>query len=138
MEDARTFISSQRLSRAFDTLFESPEADITAIPVVRPESFPTGNSGAIPVLVQELAYGFKAAEVGTSAKPLDRDHELLSSSKNVFEPRKDGGTYEWLDTNVLQITSPNNKCLVEKPKHFVRGPEERVGPKHIFGHYLHG
>ncbi|MBW0526926.1 hypothetical protein O181_066641 [Austropuccinia psidii MF-1] len=78
MEDARTSTSSQRLASTFDTLIERPEDDITAIPVVRPESYPTGNSEDIPVSVQELVYGDKTAGLGTSSKSLDRDHELLS------------------------------------------------------------
>ncbi|MBW0552970.1 hypothetical protein O181_092685 [Austropuccinia psidii MF-1] len=44
MEDARTSTSSHRLARTFENLIESPEAEITAIPVVRPESFPPGNN----------------------------------------------------------------------------------------------
>ncbi|MBW0520307.1 hypothetical protein O181_060022 [Austropuccinia psidii MF-1] len=67
------------LSRTFETLLESPEGYITAIPVVKPRSFPTGNSGDIPVSVQELVYGGKEAGVGTSSKSLDRKNELLSS-----------------------------------------------------------
>ncbi|MBW0518279.1 hypothetical protein O181_057994, partial [Austropuccinia psidii MF-1] len=42
---------------------------------------------------------------------------------------KDRGSSEGLDTHVLQRTSPTDKSLVEKPKHFVRGPEEEVGPR---------
>ncbi|MBW0575519.1 hypothetical protein O181_115234 [Austropuccinia psidii MF-1] len=38
MEDSRTSTRSQRLASTFDTLIESPEADITAIAVVRHES----------------------------------------------------------------------------------------------------
>ncbi|MBW0578653.1 hypothetical protein O181_118368 [Austropuccinia psidii MF-1] len=49
MEDSRTSTSSQRLDSTFDTIIESPEADITAIPVVRPESFPAGRNRDIPV-----------------------------------------------------------------------------------------
>ncbi|MBW0538197.1 hypothetical protein O181_077912 [Austropuccinia psidii MF-1] len=78
MEDARDLTSSQRLASTFYTLIESPEAEINAIPVVRSEQFPTGNSGNIPVSVQELVYGSKAAGVETSAKPLDRHNEVLS------------------------------------------------------------
>ncbi|MBW0591785.1 hypothetical protein O181_131500 [Austropuccinia psidii MF-1] len=74
MEDSRTSTSSQRLARTFDTLTESPEADITAIAVVRPESLSTGNNRDIPVSVQELVYGSKAARVGTPPKSLDRHH----------------------------------------------------------------
>ncbi|MBW0549724.1 hypothetical protein O181_089439 [Austropuccinia psidii MF-1] len=103
MEDARASTSSQRLDSTFDTLIESPEADITSIPFVRPESFPTGNNRDIPVSVQELVYGSEAAVVGISAKSLDRQNELLSS----------------------------NKSLVEKPKHVVRGPQEEVGPMKV-------
>ncbi|MBW0531697.1 hypothetical protein O181_071412 [Austropuccinia psidii MF-1] len=106
MEDARASTSSQRLASTFDTCIESSEADITAMPVVRPESFPAGNNRDIPVSVQELVYGGKAAGVGNSAKSLDRYNELLSSR-----------------------TSPTDKILVEKPKHVVRGPEEDVGPR---------
>ncbi|MBW0574652.1 hypothetical protein O181_114367 [Austropuccinia psidii MF-1] len=75
MEDPRTSTSSQSLASPFENFIEIPEADLTAIPVVRPESFPTGNSGDIPVSVKELVYGGKAAGVGTSANPLDRNNE---------------------------------------------------------------
>ncbi|MBW0559986.1 hypothetical protein O181_099701 [Austropuccinia psidii MF-1] len=101
MEDSRISTSSQRVSRTFDTLIESPEADITAIPAVRAESFPAGSNRDIPVSVQELVYGGKAAGVGTSAKYLDRHNELLSSSEEAHGPRKDRRTSEGLDTHVL-------------------------------------
>ncbi|MBW0588033.1 hypothetical protein O181_127748, partial [Austropuccinia psidii MF-1] len=114
MEDARTSTNSQRLSSTFETLIESPEDDITAISV-RPESFPTGSSGDLPVSVQELVYGRTTARVGTSPKSLDRHNELLSSSEEVHGARKDRRTSEGLDTNVLQRTSPTDKSLVEKP-----------------------
>ncbi|MBW0540720.1 hypothetical protein O181_080435 [Austropuccinia psidii MF-1] len=52
MEVSRTSTSSQRLAGTFDSLIESPEADITAI-YVRPESLPTGNNRDIPVSVQK-------------------------------------------------------------------------------------
>ncbi|MBW0551110.1 hypothetical protein O181_090825 [Austropuccinia psidii MF-1] len=78
MEDARNSTISQRLARTFENIIESPEADITAITVGRPESLPEGSNKDIPVSVQELVYGGKAEGVGTSAKPLDRHNELLS------------------------------------------------------------
>ncbi|MBW0586765.1 hypothetical protein O181_126480 [Austropuccinia psidii MF-1] len=111
------------------TLLLSPEADITAIPVVTPESFQTGNNTNIPVSIQELIYGIKVAGVGTSSNSLDRQNELISSSKEVHGPRKDRGSSEGLDIHVLQRTSPKDKSLVEKPKHVVRGPEEEFGPR---------
>ncbi|MBW0561028.1 hypothetical protein O181_100743 [Austropuccinia psidii MF-1] len=129
MEDARTSTSSQILASTFDTLIESPEAEIISIAVVRPESFPTGRNRDIPVSVQELVYGSKAAGVGTSAKSLDMSNEILSSSEEVHRPRRDRRTSEGLETHVLQGTSTKDKSLVEKPKNFVRGPEEEVGPR---------
>ncbi|MBW0509479.1 hypothetical protein O181_049194, partial [Austropuccinia psidii MF-1] len=93
IEDARTSTSSQRLASTFDTLFESPEADTTAISV-RPESLPTGRSRDIPVSVQELVYGSKTARVGTSPKSLNRRHELISSSEEVHGARKERETSE--------------------------------------------
>ncbi|MBW0591850.1 hypothetical protein O181_131565 [Austropuccinia psidii MF-1] len=92
MENARTSTSSQRLARTFYTLLEIPVAEITAICAVRVEPFPTGNSGNIPVSVQELVYGRKIAGVVTSSKTLDRENELLTSLKGVFGTRKDSGT----------------------------------------------
>ncbi|MBW0579178.1 hypothetical protein O181_118893 [Austropuccinia psidii MF-1] len=74
MEDARPSTSSQRLASAFKALIGIPEADITAIAVVRPESLSTDNNRDIPVSVQELVYGSKNARVGTSPKSLDRHH----------------------------------------------------------------
>ncbi|MBW0502673.1 hypothetical protein O181_042388 [Austropuccinia psidii MF-1] len=123
IEDARTSTSYQRLARKFDNLIESPEAEITSIPVVPPESFPTGNNRNIPVSIQELVYGRKAGGVGTSSNSLDRHNEIISSSREAHGPRKDRGFPEGLDTHVLQRTSPTDKSLVEKTKHVVRGPE---------------
>ncbi|MBW0493541.1 hypothetical protein O181_033256 [Austropuccinia psidii MF-1] len=105
MEDARTSTSSQWLASTFETLIESPEAEIAAIPVVRPESFTTGNNRNIPVSIQELVHGGKAAGVGTSAKSLDSHNELISSSEKVHGPRKERGSSEGFDTHVLQRTS---------------------------------
>ncbi|MBW0585965.1 hypothetical protein O181_125680 [Austropuccinia psidii MF-1] len=106
MEDARTSTSSQR-----------------------PESFPTGSSGDLPVSVQELVYGRKTPRVGTSPKSLDRHNELLSPSEEAHRARKDRRTSEGLDTNVFQRTSPTDKGLVEKPEHVIRRSEEEVGPR---------
>ncbi|MBW0536042.1 hypothetical protein O181_075757 [Austropuccinia psidii MF-1] len=127
MEDARTSTGSQILASTFYTLIRIPEADITTIPVVRPESFPTGNNRNIPVMIQELVYGGKAAGVGTSSKYLDRHNELISSSEEFHGPRKDRRSSEGLDTHVWKRRSPTDKSLVQKPKHVVRGPEEEVG-----------
>ncbi|MBW0568065.1 hypothetical protein O181_107780 [Austropuccinia psidii MF-1] len=129
MEDSRASTSSQRLASMFETLIESPEAEITTDPVVRTEPFPTGNNRNIPVSVQELVYGRKEAGVGTSAKSLDRHNQLISSSEEVHGPRKDIGSSEGLNTHVLQRKSLTDKSLVEKPKHVVTGPEEEVGPR---------
>ncbi|MBW0576932.1 hypothetical protein O181_116647 [Austropuccinia psidii MF-1] len=128
MEDSRTSTGSQRLASTFDTPIESPEADITSISVVRPESLSTGNNRDIPVSVQELVYGRKTAIVGTSPKSLDRHHELIFSSEEVHGARKDRGTSEGLDTHVLQRTSPKDEILVEKPEHVIRRSEEEIGP----------
>ncbi|MBW0564919.1 hypothetical protein O181_104634 [Austropuccinia psidii MF-1] len=127
MEDARASTSSQRLASTFDTLIESPEAEITAIAVVRPESLSTGNNRDIPVSVQELVYGSKTTRVGTSPKSLDRHHELISSSEEVHGARKDRRTSSGLYTHSLQRKIPTDKILVEKLKHFIRGLEEEVG-----------
>ncbi|MBW0579363.1 hypothetical protein O181_119078 [Austropuccinia psidii MF-1] len=56
-------------------------------------------------------------------------HELLSSSEEVHGARKDRGTSEVLDTHVFQRTIPTDKSFVDKPKHFIKGPEEEVGPR---------
>ncbi|MBW0499774.1 hypothetical protein O181_039489 [Austropuccinia psidii MF-1] len=74
MEDARTSTSSQRLTSTFDTFLESPDAEITSIPVFRPESFSKGNSGDLSVSIKELVCDCKTEGVGTSSKSLDRDH----------------------------------------------------------------
>ncbi|MBW0529401.1 hypothetical protein O181_069116 [Austropuccinia psidii MF-1] len=94
-----------------------------------PESFPKGNNRNIPVSIQELVYGCKVAGVGTSSKSLDGHKELIYSSEEAHGPRKERGSSEGLDTNVLQRTSPTDKSLVEKPKNVVRGLEEEVGPR---------
>ncbi|MBW0487036.1 hypothetical protein O181_026751 [Austropuccinia psidii MF-1] len=103
MEDARTSTSFQRLASTFETLIESPEADITAIPVVRPESFPTGNNINIPVSIQEVVYGGKEAGVGTSAKSLDRHNELISSSEEAHGSRKDRRSSDTANINCFTM-----------------------------------
>ncbi|MBW0584602.1 hypothetical protein O181_124317 [Austropuccinia psidii MF-1] len=90
---------------------------------------PKGNNRDIPVLVQELVYCSKAAGVGTSAKSLHRHNELISSREEANGPRKDRGPSEVLETHVFQRKSPTDKSLVEKQKHFFRGPEDEVGPR---------
>ncbi|MBW0579681.1 hypothetical protein O181_119396 [Austropuccinia psidii MF-1] len=129
MADARASTSSQMLASTFDTFIEIPQAEITAIAVVSPESLLTGNNRDIPVSVQELVYGSKKERVGTSLKSLDMHHELISSSEEVHGARKDRRASEGLDTHFLQRTSPTDKSLVENPKHVIRGPEEEVGPR---------
>ncbi|MBW0563035.1 hypothetical protein O181_102750 [Austropuccinia psidii MF-1] len=129
MEDSRTSTNFQRLACTFNTLIESPESDISAIPVVRPELFPIGNNRDIPISVEELVYGGKTEGIRTSSKALDGKKELLSSSEEFHVPRKDRGPSEGLDTQVLQRKSPIDKSLVEKPKQFVRGTEEKFGPR---------
>ncbi|MBW0513879.1 hypothetical protein O181_053594 [Austropuccinia psidii MF-1] len=121
MENARTFSRSQRLARTIYTLIESAEAEITAIPVVRSEKFPTRISRDIQVSVQELVYVGKASGVGTSSNPLNKEIELIYSSEEALRPRKNRGPSEILDSNVCQRESPADKILVEKPKHFIRG-----------------
>ncbi|MBW0543089.1 hypothetical protein O181_082804 [Austropuccinia psidii MF-1] len=113
MGDSKTSTSSQMLARTFDTLIESPEADITAIPIVRPEPFPTGRNRDIPVSVEELVYGSKAEGVGTSSKSLDRQNQLIYQVEEVHGPRKERGSSGGLDTHVLQRTSLTDKSLVE-------------------------
>ncbi|MBW0461184.1 hypothetical protein O181_000899 [Austropuccinia psidii MF-1] len=66
MKDSRAYISSQRS-----------------------EQLPTGGSRNIPVSVQELVYGRKAARVGTSFQLVNGDRELLPSSEEGIGPRKD-------------------------------------------------
>ncbi|MBW0577465.1 hypothetical protein O181_117180 [Austropuccinia psidii MF-1] len=114
MEDSRTATSSQRLASTLDTLIELPEAEITAITVVRPESFPEGKKRDIPVSLKELVYGSKAAGVGTCSKSLDRINELLSSSEEAHGPIKYRRTSEGLDTHVFQGKILTDKSLVEK------------------------
>ncbi|MBW0469613.1 hypothetical protein O181_009328 [Austropuccinia psidii MF-1] len=123
----QSFHQFPKASQHLFTLIGILEADITAIPVVRPESFAAANTRDILVSVQELVYGSKAEGVGASTKSLDRHNEQLSSSDTAHGPRKDRRTSEGLDTLVLQGTSPTNKSLVEKPEHVMRGPEEEIG-----------
>ncbi|MBW0526730.1 hypothetical protein O181_066445 [Austropuccinia psidii MF-1] len=119
MEDTRASTSSQRLESTFDIFIGSPEAYITDISVVRSESFAVGDNRDIPVSVQELVYGGKAAGVGTSLKDLNRQNELLSSSAEVQGPRKDrrtseGGPEEEVCPRKGQQTSGSSPSLHRK------------------------
>ncbi|MBW0583117.1 hypothetical protein O181_122832 [Austropuccinia psidii MF-1] len=100
-----------------------------AITFVRSKEFTTSSSRDIPVSVKEMVYGSKAGGVGTSSKILDKENELLPSSEEAFGHRNNNSTPEGMDTHVLQGTGLKDKSLVEKSKNFVRGSEERVGPK---------
>ncbi|MBW0530890.1 hypothetical protein O181_070605 [Austropuccinia psidii MF-1] len=122
MEDARTSTSSQRLSRTFNRLIESPEALIAAvIPSFRSKKSPTMSSRDIPDSVQALVYARKSAGVGAYANPLDRENVLISSSEEALRPRKERGPSERLESNVYQREIPTDKILVKKPEHFNRG-----------------
>ncbi|MBW0470271.1 hypothetical protein O181_009986 [Austropuccinia psidii MF-1] len=102
MEDARASTSSQRLARTLNTLLERPQADRTSISVIRDEQLSEGSSGNIPVSLQELVYGGKAAGMGTPDQLVDRNNELLPSIKEVIIPRKDSRLSEGLDTHVCK------------------------------------
>ncbi|MBW0587777.1 hypothetical protein O181_127492 [Austropuccinia psidii MF-1] len=119
----------KRQASTLDTLLESPEAERTPIPVVIPESLPTGNSRDIPVSVQELVYGGKAAGVGTSAKYPNRKNELLYSSEEVHDPRKASRPSEGLDTHVLQGKSLKYKSLVKKSKPLSEDQKKELSQK---------
>ncbi|MBW0540100.1 hypothetical protein O181_079815 [Austropuccinia psidii MF-1] len=121
MEASRTSSSSQRLASTFETIIESPEADINTIPIVRSEQLITSSSRDIPVSVQELFHVGKAAGVGTSSQLLDRENELLPSIKDVFGPQKDKRSSEGVEPHVFQGKGPKDKSLVEKPKNFLTG-----------------
>ncbi|MBW0580114.1 hypothetical protein O181_119829 [Austropuccinia psidii MF-1] len=116
MEDSTSSTSFQRLARKFDTLIASPEAEMTAIPVVRYEQFQTSSHRDIPVSAQELVYGRNKAGVGTSDKPLDRDNELLSSIEEDLRPKKYRGPSEGFDSNVFQRESSKKSILPEDKK----------------------
>ncbi|MBW0563539.1 hypothetical protein O181_103254, partial [Austropuccinia psidii MF-1] len=66
---------------------------------------------------------------GNFSQVLDRHHELISSSEEAHGARKDRGTFEGLDTHVLQRTSPTDKIVVEKLENVIRGPEGEIGPR---------
>ncbi|MBW0576333.1 hypothetical protein O181_116048 [Austropuccinia psidii MF-1] len=110
-----------------DNNFSPEERHKWRIPELLP--CPKGNSGDLPVSVQELVCGGKIAGVGTSEKFLNRHNELLSSSEEAHGPTKYREPSEGLETNFFKRKGPKDKGLVEEPKPFFRGPEGRVGPK---------
>ncbi|MBW0521945.1 hypothetical protein O181_061660 [Austropuccinia psidii MF-1] len=73
----RSSTSSQSLVSTFDTLLDSPEAEVTAISYVRSDHLSGSGSRDIPVPGQELVCGRKAAGVKTSFHILDSNDELL-------------------------------------------------------------
>ncbi|MBW0586479.1 hypothetical protein O181_126194 [Austropuccinia psidii MF-1] len=121
MQDSRTSTGSQKLDITFDTLIESPEAHIAAIRAVKSEKSHNFRSRDIAVSVQEMFFGSKAAAVGNSAKPLDRESELISSSEEALRPRRDRGSSERFNSNVCQRKISTNKNLVKKLNHFITG-----------------
>ncbi|MBW0543315.1 hypothetical protein O181_083030 [Austropuccinia psidii MF-1] len=91
---------------------------------------PKGSSSRdIPVSVQELLYGGKAEGVGASAKVLEKENKVISSSGEAQRPRKDAAASSRMYSNFLQRESLKDKGWVGKPKHGIRGLEEGVGPK---------
>ncbi|MBW0570003.1 hypothetical protein O181_109718 [Austropuccinia psidii MF-1] len=125
MEDARASTSSQRLASTFETLIESPEADITAIAFVGPESLSTGNNIDIPVSVQELVYGSKTKRVGTSPKSLDRHHELISSIEEhvIRGPEEEVGPREG------KQPSGSSPCLHKQNSASTSAKKAQANPK---------
>ncbi|MBW0485190.1 hypothetical protein O181_024905 [Austropuccinia psidii MF-1] len=128
MEDARTSNSAQRLFNTFETLIERPEADITAILILDLNHF---KQATIEIYQPQYKNWFMEAK--------QQEWELLPSLwigtmssylqvKN-FKSMEIQRTFWGLDTHVLQRTSPTDRSLVEKPKDFVRGPGEEVGPR---------
>ncbi|MBW0578982.1 hypothetical protein O181_118697 [Austropuccinia psidii MF-1] len=129
MQDSRNFTTSQRSSRTVDTHIENHETKVMIIPVFRCEKLPKSSSRNIPVSVEEPIYGSKEAGVKRSAQLVDRENELLPSSEEAFVSRKDKQTSERLETNFFQWSGTKDNVLVEKLDNFVRGSEDRVGPK---------
>ncbi|MBW0554538.1 hypothetical protein O181_094253 [Austropuccinia psidii MF-1] len=82
MEDAKDSTCT------FQTIIDSPESEITAIPVVRYEQLPTSRSRNIPVSVQELAYGSKAAGVGTSSQLFDGEMNSYLQVNKLLGPKR--------------------------------------------------
>ncbi|MBW0504673.1 hypothetical protein O181_044388 [Austropuccinia psidii MF-1] len=111
MEDARASTSSQRIDRIFDTLMESPEAEIIVFILLDLNHFQQTTIDIYQSLYKNC------------------HHELISSSEEVHGSRKDRGTSEGIDTHVLERTSSTDKILVEKPQHVIRGPEEEIGTR---------
>ncbi|MBW0569001.1 hypothetical protein O181_108716 [Austropuccinia psidii MF-1] len=116
MEPARASTSSQMYNNNFDTLIESPEAEITVIPVIRSEQLQTSRSRDIPISVQELVSGRKEEGVGSSSKPSDKENELTSSSDKALRTRRYRGPSKRLDSNICQRESPKDKILVKKQR----------------------
>ncbi|MBW0567675.1 hypothetical protein O181_107390 [Austropuccinia psidii MF-1] len=92
------------------------------------ESLSTGNNRDIPVSVQELVYGSKAARLGISPKSLDRHHELISSSAEVHGSRKDNRTPEGLDTN-KKLAQGKENSPVEAPQASTSAKQAQANPK---------
>ncbi|MBW0589667.1 hypothetical protein O181_129382 [Austropuccinia psidii MF-1] len=86
MEDSRTSTSSQRLASNFDTLMESPEADITAI-AVRPKSLPTGSSRDIPVIRRRSCPRQGQHPSGSSPSIHQQKSALTSAKKAQANPK---------------------------------------------------
>ncbi|MBW0572914.1 hypothetical protein O181_112629 [Austropuccinia psidii MF-1] len=120
MEDSRTSTSTKGLSRISDPLLESPEAELTEIPVVRCEQISQRSSRDIPVSVQVTVYGSKETRVGPSSQIVDRDNELAPSSEEALGTRKDRRPSVMLESNVCLRETPTDKSLVEKPQHYIR------------------
>ncbi|MBW0486880.1 hypothetical protein O181_026595 [Austropuccinia psidii MF-1] len=91
LEDSRASTSSQRSASTFENLPESPEADITSIPVLICGQIQGSSSGDTPVSVQELVYVRKAAAVETSAQLLGI---LLEVKKKQLAQKKETTSVE--------------------------------------------
>ncbi|MBW0540228.1 hypothetical protein O181_079943 [Austropuccinia psidii MF-1] len=107
------------LASTFETLIESREADKTAIPVVKPEPFPTGNNINIPVSIQELVYGRKAAGV----EDLLRGWTPMSC-KGKFQQIK-----SWLKNQSMLSKDQKKKLAQRKEKSPVEVPQASTSAK---------
>ncbi|MBW0512273.1 hypothetical protein O181_051988 [Austropuccinia psidii MF-1] len=90
---------------------------------------PKGNSGDIPVSVQELVYGSKTVGVGTSSKSLDRKNELLSSSEEFNRPNKTQDLWKGWTPISCKGQVQKIKAWLKKQSIFSEDQKKELAPK---------
>ncbi|MBW0460622.1 hypothetical protein O181_000337 [Austropuccinia psidii MF-1] len=109
------------------------EPDLIQGNVLRVKQFPSGTHRNKSVPLPKLVQRSQARGMENFLKPLEGDHELLFTHKELSGPGGDHRTLRGMESLVFQGQCQRDKELVEELNSFIHRPEERVENDPRFG-----